>query len=398
MQLIAAARLDRSGSLGSRAPTLWHNGQACRQKLNDRSDSGLTSSSVVLSKPLIDGPPRQNHSYAFSELSILARRSRRYTHSILQPVSMRSPSSHWQPKSELSWAAGVRLGLALLICCTVCVSRAAASPLVCSPFVPAVEQNCWLYLDTSLPQSLLTTAANPFTSRYDCALALGYYLPCLVEAANRSYDAVYSALQRTPCLQGAGAASLVNHSAVLTVLQVDGLGQVGLLSDYKHGNNSLDGNVGCCDGSVTNSAAAAVSFTGAACCNIDQNLQPVTQQVLSTLQAGIHKSQYNLTAVNPPVPLNAVQQQRQQTGIQHSTATLSFNALFTSCSCNGAVMADPASPCALLAAQLPRPVLPPASCPPRFPSKSPATRPVCAHWPAQSTSCATSTRCIRCPS
>ena len=233
---------------------------------------------------------------------------------------MLTPHSHadWQQRLRFrqTLAAVSQLCLALLVCSIVRLPPAAASPLLCSPYVPAVEQNCWLYLDSSLPQSLLTTAANPFTSRYDCALALGYYLPCVVDAANRSYDAIYSSLLRTPCLQGAGAATLVNHSAVLTVLQVDSLGQVGVQSDYKHGNGSLDGNVGCCDGSASNTAAAAVSFPGAACCNLDQGLQPLSQQLLSTLQAGIHKATYNLTAVNPTVPPSALQLQRRQTGQQ----------------------------------------------------------------------------------
>ena len=121
-----------------------------------------------------------------------------------------------------------------------------AYPSPCSQYIPAVSQNCYLYLSTPVPWST-ASSTNPYTSRYDCALALGYYLPCLVNTANSSYSSTYAALSSTSCLLGRGTPSLVNHTT-LTVLEVDSAQRVGLLSAYRHDNSTLSGNVGSCVG------------------------------------------------------------------------------------------------------------------------------------------------------
>ena len=187
-----------------------------------------------------------------------------------------------------------------------------ASPASCSSYSAAVSQNC--YLSTAVPFTSPSTA-NAYTARYDCALALGYLLPCLFTTANASYVATYAALATTPCLLGRGAPSLVNHSQ-LTVVEVDSAGQTGLLSSYKHDNSTLNGNVGSCAGSALSEASAGVSYSGAACCSVDHALPPIAQQALNTIQAGISKSSYHLTPINSPVPLSATQ------AGQAATATL----------------------------------------------------------------------------
>ena len=181
-----------------------------------------------------------------------------------------------------------------------------AYPLACSSSTAAVTQNCYLYLSTALPLLSPSTPSNPYPSRYDCALALSYYLPCLLSTANASYDALYAALSSTPCLLGARPPALPNHTQ-LTVVEVDSAGNAGSLSSYRHDNSTLNGNVGSCVGSVSSQAAAAVSFGGAQCCSVDHGLTPIAQQALSTLQAGISKSTYRITPLNAPVPPNTVQ-------------------------------------------------------------------------------------------
>ena len=178
-------------------------------------------------------------------------------------------------------------------------------PASCSPYTAAVSQNCYLYLSTPIP-FVSPSSANAYTSRYDCALALGYLLPCLLTTANASYATTYAALATTPCLLGRGSPSLVNHSQ-LTVVEVDSAGQAGLLSSYKHDNSSLNGNVGSCAGSALSVASAGVSFSGAACCSVDHALLLIAQQALSTIQAGISKSSYHLTPTNTAVPPSATQ-------------------------------------------------------------------------------------------
>jgi len=185
-----------------------------------------------------------------------------------------------------------------------------AAPLVCSSYAPAVQQNCY-FSAAGVPLPSLTNSANRYATRYDCAVALGYYLPCLVSAANSSYQALYAALAATPCLVGRPPVLLVNHSRSLTVVEVDSSGAAGLLSSYKHDNSSLSGNVGSCAGSLTATAAAGVSYSGAACCAIDPSLQPIASAALSTLQAGLGKLNYTIIPRNAPVPPNGYQLTQQ---------------------------------------------------------------------------------------
>ena len=103
--------------------------------------------------------------------------------------------------------ATVILALLLSIVLAVLPSNPAvvsAYPSPCSQYIPPVSQNCYLYLSTPVPWSSFASSTNPYTSRYDCALALGYYLPCLVSTANSSYSSTYAALSSTPCLLGRG--------------------------------------------------------------------------------------------------------------------------------------------------------------------------------------------------
>ena len=201
------------------------------------------------------------------------------------------------------------LHLLLLLCCSNLVSA-----IICPSSAPAVAQNCYLFLSVPVPLALPSTA-NPYTSRYDCALALGHYIPCVVAAANASFASSYAALTTTPCLVGPGPPSLVNHSAV-TVVEVDSLGHAGLSSNYRHDNSTLNGNIGSCVGSVYNAASAAVSSTGAQCCssNIYAVLTPIAQAALTTIQNFQLKSTYTLTPINAPVPPNAVQTAQAATG------------------------------------------------------------------------------------
>ena len=98
------------------------------------------------------------------------------------------------------------------------------------------------------------------------------------------------------------------------MLEVDSAQRVGLLSAYKHDNSTLSGNVGSCVGSVSNTASAAVSFTGAQCCSVDQALSGIAQAALTTIQTGIRKSSYSLTPINTAVPLSPAQQAQATAG------------------------------------------------------------------------------------
>ena len=217
---------------------------------------------------------------------------------------MTPPLSHSRHRCSV-WLCLALLSFASLL-------HVSASSAACAVYVPAVEQNCYLHLDPPLPfaESANSNPANDYTSRYDCALALGYYLPCVLSTANRSYQAIYHSLASTPCLIGSQPVAVVNHST-LTVVEVDSQGAVGLLSSYKHDNSTLSGNVGSCAGSVNSNAAAGVSHTGGTCCSLDQSLQPIASAALITLQSGYGKSTYTLTPHNTPVLANSYQLQQQ---------------------------------------------------------------------------------------
>lgn len=223
-----------------------------------------------------------------------------------------------------------RCYLLLLLCCTALLSLSPfLTPLSlsvsaytppCPTYAALVEQNC--YIQLSAGQSFSSAnPANAFTSRYDCALALGYYLPCAVRSANASYQSLYSSLAATPCLVGRPPVALANHSSSVTVVEVDSNGAAGLLSLYRHDNSTLNGNVGSCAGSLNNNAAAGVSRSGATCCNIDQGLQPAASATLTTLQALYGKYSYSLAPSNVALQPNAYQMQQRAVASQSCPPT-----------------------------------------------------------------------------